>query len=326
MGRSDVFFGDDDVVELDYVDFILRPSVGDVGLKGEGVGHESGGLAPIDTAPVALELAIDPEGLLAITLAGSVVFKHEFATDPFAFLDERLVVGIELIAPVFFVWRGFHLVPVAVEIPLSGGRVLSPVAPRFEGGRESIVTLRLESSPSESTPAVLSLEAPVRAQGCEVVNVVAFFIKARVESNEQRVAGFEPLGGPSTSVVAEACFGLQAALAKFWISARRLDEREHLSVLVTSLIPELFPVFLNLEPVGVDDRLVFFDAGIGFEPGSDALSLWQFTRSNQVFSSFDVCPYHKHRNQNQDGIHGVRVIESLEEIENLDSLLSVQGR
>ena len=37
-GWADVFAGDDEVVEEDNVGWILRPAVGDVGLKGEGIG------------------------------------------------------------------------------------------------------------------------------------------------------------------------------------------------------------------------------------------------------------------------------------------------
>jgi hypothetical protein len=142
-GRPDVLLGDDDVVELDDVDLILGPTVGDLALQSEGVGHEAGCLPPVDAAPVPAKPAIDPVCLLAVALPIGVVLEHEFAADPFAFCDVRMAFWLELIAPVFLIGRGFHLVPIAIEIPLPWGRAFSPVTPGLESGRKSLVALRL---------------------------------------------------------------------------------------------------------------------------------------------------------------------------------------
>jgi len=65
------------------------------------------------------------------------------------------------------------------------------------------------------------LETLVGTQSGEVVDVVAFFIKARVEADEGRLAGLKPLCGATAGVVTESGFGLQAMLTKLRVTTRR---------------------------------------------------------------------------------------------------------
>src|SRR5690606_38435460 len=141
---------DDDVVEIHRVDAVFRPTIRDVRLEREAVRTKPGRLPPIDSLPVAAELAVDPEGLLAIRLSGSVVDEEELDRDPTLALDLRLRRGAEGVSPILAVGRRLHLVPVAVEVPLPRWIDATPISPRLDRRREALVALRLDSGAAES--------------------------------------------------------------------------------------------------------------------------------------------------------------------------------
>ncbi len=87
---TNVFLSDCDVVEVDHVLWLLRPTVRYITFKRKGIGKELGIGAPIDAAPVPTQLAVDPICLLAVIFTCRIVKQHEFDADPLAALNAGL--------------------------------------------------------------------------------------------------------------------------------------------------------------------------------------------------------------------------------------------
>ena len=64
--------------------------------------------------------------------ARRIVVEHELANDPTTFANILLLGWAERIAPELPVGAARHLVPIAVEIPLTGRWKSSPVPPGLE--------------------------------------------------------------------------------------------------------------------------------------------------------------------------------------------------
>ena len=86
--RADVAARENDVVEEGDVYLVRGPPVGNVAFQCQRVCLEQGGFAPVDALPVALQRAIDPERLLAVGLARSIVLEHELDANPPAPRDD----------------------------------------------------------------------------------------------------------------------------------------------------------------------------------------------------------------------------------------------
>lgn len=283
---SDVLFGDHEVVEEDDVDGVLRPAVGDVAFEGEGVGMESGAGAPVDAHPMAPELAVDPEGLLAVWFPWGVFLQHEFAADPLAACDVLLGGGAEGVAPVFFIRGGRHFVPIRIEVPFSGRRIAAPIAPGFEGGGKAIVAVWQESGSAEAAPTIASLEAFVGAQGYEVVDVIAFFVEAGIEAHEEGGGRLEPFGQSSSCIFDKFGANLEAAFADR--SAWNLDEAED-GFLVAGLVPS-GPEGAGFKVVGKEDGLVGGDALVALKGGGEAFAVGEFAGGGLVGFALGVAP------------------------------------
>ena len=221
---SNIFPCDDEVIEVNDVGRVFGPAVCNVRLQRERVGFERLGFAPIDVRPVTEQTAINPEGLLTVRLPWRVVLEHELGADPAVLLDDRLRSGQERVAPVLAVGRHVHLVPIAVEIPLTWRGPSRPVAPGFKRGGKAFVAGGTLTRAAEATPFVAAMQAFVGAEGDEMVDVIAAWVEANIKADEDSLGGLEPFGKTAAMVLPKARLDSEAASSADLVHGRREAE------------------------------------------------------------------------------------------------------